>query len=276
KFFALRAYFLNRSTIYIPAKPRIPVLLALKEFFNDAEFEVKPHMPIIVNICYCEILKRFIVYEMKKCDGIDDLQATLTPDNYHEVNLSPVFACPGFFIFGKNGLIHDKYGELSEFYYLNYGTTSIFIGSNEFYSPYLHYCLIYALDKNETYKIGHWYKLTIDSLNDETYVAIVNAELVEDYGHVPSKKNGSNYEFLVKVSIQRCNIFNFLAAPFLGAIGMNEADSEKCFNGGKEFHACSIFFPAAKEVPEHRPQIRPIFIQCFKDINNGMKAGNFK
>uniref|UniRef100_A0A914PHB7 Uncharacterized protein n=1 Tax=Panagrolaimus davidi TaxID=227884 RepID=A0A914PHB7_9BILA len=81
--------------------------------------------------------------------------------------------------------------------------------------------------------------------------------------------------FLVEVCIHRCNIFNLLAAPYLGAIGMKEADSEKCFNG-EEFRACSIFFPVAKEVPEHRPQTRPIFIQCFKDINHGMTAANFK
>uniref|UniRef100_A0AC35EZ96 Uncharacterized protein n=1 Tax=Panagrolaimus sp. PS1159 TaxID=55785 RepID=A0AC35EZ96_9BILA len=303
--------YLNRSTIYIPGKPRIPVSLALKEFSNGAKVELKPHMPIIVNICYCEILKRFIVYEMRTTRNGMELQATFTPDNFHQVNLSPVVSCPGFFIFGKNGLIHDKYGKLSEFHNLRLGITSVFhyvdpdewsytsleipqskkinldelqnivfdamdeIFHNEFYSPHLHYCLIYALEKNETYKVGHWYKLTIDSLNDETYVAIVNAKLVEDYGHIPSKKNGSNYEFLVEVSVQCCNIFKLLAAPYLGAIGMKEADSEKCFNG-KEFHACSILFPVAKEVPEHRPQIRPIFIQCFKDINDGMTSGCFK
>uniref|UniRef100_A0A914P5A9 Uncharacterized protein n=1 Tax=Panagrolaimus davidi TaxID=227884 RepID=A0A914P5A9_9BILA len=81
--------------------------------------------------------------------------------------------------------------------------------------------------------------------------------------------------FLVEVFIRHCNIFKLLAAPYLGAIGMKEADSEKCFNGEK-FHACSILFPAAKEVPEHRPQIRPVLLQSFKDIDNGMKAGNFK
>uniref|UniRef100_A0A914YQ79 Uncharacterized protein n=1 Tax=Panagrolaimus superbus TaxID=310955 RepID=A0A914YQ79_9BILA len=103
---------------------------------------------------------------------------------------------------------------------------------------------------------------------------VIAAAPIPDYDHIPSKKVGNIFEFLVEISIERCAIFQFVVAPFLGAIGIKESECEKCFSG--TVGACGIQFPPSQALPEHRPQIRPIMIQDYIDVKNGIKIGNYK
>ena len=81
---------------------------------------------------------------------------------------------------------------------------------------------------------------------------------------------------MVEITIERVAIFQFVVASFLGGIGIKDADAEKCFNGTTTIGACAIQFPPPKELPDHRPQIRPIMIEGFDNFKDAMLSGNYK